>query len=302
MGDSVAFDMVSEIAATQIPVAPIARIILERWETFKPLAEAKSQMDFYRLVAGLMRKERDRAFSLFDGGTLPAEVVASLFYFACAINGIYKWIEKNKMFHPSQSLDEVSVFYHDHVANPLQSWASLGRGLGTSPITLPLPLPKLRLDIARKGELKNYVYEAVRRDLLTIAARKIDVEIDVPDGISLDIPDYLTADLSDSIVNLVQNAIKYSDPAKEEKWIRIKWDGDLKILTIADNGLGISNIEAALQGHREHPEIGGEGVSLGLPSVKERLKALGWKMSTESQVGVGTTVTLTLPWISGNQS
>jgi signal transduction histidine kinase len=93
-------------------------------------------------------------------------------------------------------------------------------------------------------------------------------------------------------LNLLTNAIKYSDPKKEKKVeIRIKKTADWTIVEVEDNGLGI---DLKRQGRKmfgmyktfhDHPDSRG----IGLFITKNQIEALGGKIEVESQEGVGTT-------------
>jgi len=98
--------------------------------------------------------------------------------------------------------------------------------------------------------------------------------------------------------NLISNAIKYSDPSKADKWIRISAaaHGNGTTIVIADNGIGISehNISRIFglfftEGSRA------KGSGLGLYIVHEAVERLGGTIDIQSQKGVGSTFTLFLP-------
>jgi PAS domain S-box-containing protein len=93
-------------------------------------------------------------------------------------------------------------------------------------------------------------------------------------------------------LNLLTNAIKYSDPKKEKKVeIRIRKTPDWTIAEVEDNGLGI---DLKRQGRKmfgmyktfhEHPDSRG----IGLFITKNQIEAIGGKIEVESEEGVGTT-------------
>jgi signal transduction histidine kinase len=93
-------------------------------------------------------------------------------------------------------------------------------------------------------------------------------------------------------LNLLTNAIKYSDPKKEKKVeIRIRKTADWTIVEVEDNGLGI---DLKRQGRKmfgmyktfhDHPDSRG----IGLFITKNQIEALGGKIEVESEEGVGTT-------------
>ena len=93
-------------------------------------------------------------------------------------------------------------------------------------------------------------------------------------------------------LNLLTNAIKYSDPKKERKVeIRISKSSEWTIVEVEDNGLGI---DLKRQGRKmfgmyktfhDHPDSRG----IGLFITKNQIEALGGKIEVESEEGVGTT-------------
>jgi signal transduction histidine kinase len=108
------------------------------------------------------------------------------------------------------------------------------------------------------------------------------------------------------LLNLVSNAIKYSDPAKPDPYVAVTGgpgpeDGTL-VLTVRDNGLGVpeelrdtiferfSRAHAHLDG-----ALGVSGTGLGLSIVAECVDAVGGSIRCESAVGEGTTFIVTLP-------
>jgi len=107
------------------------------------------------------------------------------------------------------------------------------------------------------------------------------------------------------VLNLLSNGIKYADPAKASRWVRLSTgllDGQVRI-AIADNGLGIDAellnsgaiFKPFFQANNQHRESD-KGVGLGLSIVQAMLALMpGHHLSVRSQVGVGTTVTLTVP-------
>jgi signal transduction histidine kinase len=103
------------------------------------------------------------------------------------------------------------------------------------------------------------------------------------------------------LVNLVGNAVKYSDAAKEDRWVRIQVrrevDGEgFWRISVADNGVGIP---AEMQGLvfdqfvRAHPEVA-EGTGLGLAIAREAVEQMGGQIWLDSEEGVGTTFHFTV--------
>ena len=115
------------------------------------------------------------------------------------------------------------------------------------------------------------------------------------------------------LLNLVANAIKYSDPRKAEPWVEIAQaskaadavvpdQGHLITLCVRDNGLGIAEADQPAifdrffraHAHRDQ-ELGVTGTGLGLAIVIDCVQALGGAIRCESRTGEGTTFFITLP-------
>jgi signal transduction histidine kinase len=109
------------------------------------------------------------------------------------------------------------------------------------------------------------------------------------------------------LLNLVSNAIKYSDPAKPEAFVEIGSEvhsakaGECEIY-VRDNGLGIPDahrdavFDRFFRAHAHlDSELGVSGTGLGLAIVADCVRALGGSIRCESGTGEGTTFYLTLP-------
>ena len=103
------------------------------------------------------------------------------------------------------------------------------------------------------------------------------------------------------VMNLLANAVKYSDPAKAARVVRIEHDASVTHLRIVirDNGIGIpkSKLEMIFdQFVRVHEHLddalGAQGLGLGLSIVRESMEAMGGRVGVESAEGQGTTFIL----------
>lgn len=146
---------------------------------------------------------------------------------------------------------------------------------------------------------------AISRDIAVQLADMADVRgvtFDIADGLPL-----LTADAGRvelALMNLFANAVKYSDPAKERRYVRVAVDtaaGACR-LRIEDNGIGIPAAKLSVifeQFVRVHShlddELGSQGLGLGLSIVRECMEAMGGTVEVESAEGQGTVFVLTWP-------
>jgi signal transduction histidine kinase len=99
--------------------------------------------------------------------------------------------------------------------------------------------------------------------------------------------------------NLLTNAIKYS-PASSKVYFELKEQEKTVIFRIKDQGIGIPQNEQQhlFQPFHRASNVGTiSGTGLGLAIVKKCVEAHGGEISVESEVGVGTTFTVTLPMI-----
>jgi two-component system cell cycle sensor histidine kinase PleC len=99
-------------------------------------------------------------------------------------------------------------------------------------------------------------------------------------------------------MNLLSNAIKYSHSGGEVV-VSVDLDDGLCRFSVSDKGIGMAreDVELAVQPFRQVATVRRrtqDSVGLGLPIVKGLVDALGGKLSIESSVGVGTTVTVIL--------
>jgi len=102
------------------------------------------------------------------------------------------------------------------------------------------------------------------------------------------------------VVNLVSNAIKFSDAGSTVE-VSAKRDGSDLILVVSDTGAGMNEaeLETALepfgQVHTESVLIRQEGSGLGLPTVKALTELHDGTLEIATEPGKGTRVTVTLP-------
>jgi len=147
-----------------------------------------------------------------------------------------------------------------------------------------------------KLHLKSEVQKTVGALEALLTQKNISAVVDIPENISLII---VPAFLDSILLNLVSNAIKYSDPDKDS-YLAITAEtfyGQVNIF-VKDNGLGID-----LQKHGKkifhlyktfHEREDSRG--LGLFMVKNQIEAMNGAISIQSEVGVGTTFKITIPY------
>lgn len=108
------------------------------------------------------------------------------------------------------------------------------------------------------------------------------------------------------LVNLISNAIKYSDPNKPTRFVEIASPPsphpDVCTLSVRDNGIGIAESDLRsifARFYRGRPErdreLGTSGLGLGLSIVADCVDALKGDIRVESAIGEGTTFFVELP-------
>jgi signal transduction histidine kinase len=111
-----------------------------------------------------------------------------------------------------------------------------------------------------------------------------------------------------ALMNLVSNAIKYSDPAKPDSFVEITSrapnDGaqDTCVILVRDNGLGIPEgkrtaiFDRFFRAHAHlDTDLGISGSGLGLAITADCVRAMGGTIECESTVGEGSCFSITVP-------
>ena len=147
----------------------------------------------------------------------------------------------------------------------------------------------------RRLSLRALIVETVE-ELQTMAEeRGVRLEIQEP------IPDVQVdaTRVELALINLVGNAVKYSDPEEEDRWVRLgvqRQDDGYWRISVADNGLGVPEEMQELifeQFVRAHPQVA-DGTGLGLAIVQAAVDQLGGRVWLDSEPGVGTTFHFTV--------
>lgn len=145
--------------------------------------------------------------------------------------------------------------------------------------------------------------EAVRqlRDMAQANGMEVEISENLP-SVEVD-----AAAVELCLANYVSNAIKYSDPAKPQRWVKI--DGRLEasgshtgelVVCVRDNGLGIPPESRGLlfdRFYRAHADTvtGAEGSGLGLNIVRETATSLGGRAWAEFPESGETVFAFCLP-------
>ncbi|MHC1729558.1 MAG: sensor histidine kinase [Syntrophobacteraceae bacterium] len=102
------------------------------------------------------------------------------------------------------------------------------------------------------------------------------------------------------LVNLIENAVKFSDPGTEIK-IELKEEAENVLVAVKDQGIGISeeNLEVVFEKFRTLPSSGDRnkagGTGLGLAICKGIVQGHGGRIWVESEKGQGSTFFFSIP-------
>jgi signal transduction histidine kinase len=137
--------------------------------------------------------------------------------------------------------------------------------------------------------------EAVRLDILpelTAAGAILAVDLDGCRTVH-----FSAKNLRSIVYNLLSNAVKYRAPDRPAHvLLRCRPVAGRILLEVQDNGLGLSDLqqgELFRMFRRLHTHVAGSGV--GLYMVKKMIENAGGTLTVQSQLGVGSTFTVSLP-------
>lgn len=150
--------------------------------------------------------------------------------------------------------------------------------------------------VIEDGSLAEALRSAVKDCELKAAQRGIVIELSCAEGITTKMDALL---LEQAVVNLLDNAIKYSDPGSKIQVTAVQADSETTI-RVSDTGCGIAKEHLPRLFERFYRvdkarsrKLGGTG--LGLAIVKHIVQAHEGKVRVESELGKGSTFTIHLP-------
>jgi len=147
-----------------------------------------------------------------------------------------------------------------------------------------------------EGSLSDVVQVAADVCGPKASAKGVRLVVDVPEGILATINPPL---LEQAVVNLIDNAIKYSPPTTDVE-VGLRRKADEALIEVRDHGVGIGREHLSHLFERFYRvdkarsrDLGGTG--LGLAIVRHIVEAHGGRVAVESTPGVGSTFTIRLP-------
>lgn len=151
-------------------------------------------------------------------------------------------------------------------------------------------------DFVEQSSIARLIQASVQLCADAASNKDIDIEVDCPSDLRAAVNVRL---LEQGMVNLVDNAIKYSDPNSTVRVAAWKEDGDLNI-RVSDQGCGIASDHLPRLFERFYRvdkarsrSVGGTG--LGLAIVKHIAQSHGGEVRVESVPGEGSVFTIRLP-------
>lgn len=128
-----------------------------------------------------------------------------------------------------------------------------------------------------------------------------------------DFPDAFVGDplrLKQILINLVGNAVKFTENGKVELVVNTETESSQKVLLhfkVSDTGIGISKENQAVifDEFVQTENFSGKkysGTGLGLAIVKKLVEMQNGNITVESEPGAGTTMSVTIPYLPGDKS
>jgi signal transduction histidine kinase len=144
----------------------------------------------------------------------------------------------------------------------------------------------------RLAQLACEIWEMLK---YTPEAKDIIFQLDIPEEIEIESD---VSRLRTILLNVISNAMRYHDPSKPNRFVRLNYSANGKgfYLRIEDNGQGIDPaFHSRIFDMFYRANDGSKGSGLGLYIVKETLAKLSGSVHLESKLGIGSTFTINLP-------
>lgn len=171
-----------------------------------------------------------------------------------------------------------------------------------------LDISKLQAGRMSKENTSVDIRQLVREITTVFTVRAVAKKVLITSTVMPLVPDSLILDASrlrQILLNLVGNAVKFTDKGYIKINVSAKLGSDnlyTLVITVEDTGIGIPEDEFDIifepfrqRSQQDHKRYGGTG--LGLSISKKLAVMMGGSISLESEMGKGTTFTLTLPGI-----
>ena len=282
-GEEEARNMLSLVAKGASDMARSAAMILSYLPELADMAETNDRIEFAMKAKALL-EIRENDIHLEEKSADWKELGRKMIDFEAGIVQTLRTLDykKETVFYGWKQHANANKIYHDEVMTPFGNFRKIGEKMVCGELTADSPLPGWYFGEIDPEELAGIVKMTTRKNLYAILIAPLHLKINIPDGIRLLMSEKERFELRMAIGELINNALKYYDPQKSERWIEIRWDKENRKLVIADNGKG---------------EIGKvvHGTGFGMGIVNGRLEDIRWKMEIDSQEGIGSTMVLSPP-------
>lgn len=158
---------------------------------------------------------------------------------------------------------------------------------------------KIKTPMCEYVRLGEIIVEAINSAAARFDGWDVGVKLDNKFGATIIFVDPLQ--FKEMVGNILANAYESLSEKHGDIAIKVKCAGNAVAISIADNGMGISQ-ENLRKISRPFFTTKSKGTGLGLAVCKQMAAMHGGKISFKSRVGAGTTVTLTLPLKKGRES
>jgi len=148
-------------------------------------------------------------------------------------------------------------------------------------------------------DLTSLVSDAMELIESQARERKIDIRREIEHEVPVVMGD--SDRLTQALANLLSNAGKFT-PQGGNVRVRVTPSGDEVVVSVADTGVGISatDLPHVFDRFWRGRDTATKGAGLGLSIACGIIEAHGGRISAESELGVGTTMTLALPVAGSN--
>ncbi|HSO76659.1 MAG TPA: HAMP domain-containing sensor histidine kinase [Blastocatellia bacterium] len=148
------------------------------------------------------------------------------------------------------------------------------------------------------ADISEVVADTLKMFEVTLKQQDFEIDFEAPDE-SLPMLEIDADAITQALLNLLDNAVKYSGPSKSIK-VRLAREEGWVVISVADRGVGIPRDEHDRIFERFHRVGTGlvhdvKGSGLGLAIVKHVVEAHGGCVAVQSEPGRGSTFTVRLP-------